>query len=164
MNYVEIAKGTPFNRGIIIPISKLCNYIGEEPLYRSVYLYDESAVEYVNENGSLKNFFGVRYIDKIPVDIDKQDRTDERTLDILRGIILELEEADILEENFQCYFSGSGYHLILSGDLFNFKAGNDLPFIVKQTMKKLIPDIDSSIYMRTGIYRLQHTPNQKTDL
>ena len=51
MNYVEIAKGTPFNRGIIIPISKLCNYIGEEPLYRSVYLYDESAVEYVNENG-----------------------------------------------------------------------------------------------------------------
>ena len=31
-------------------------------------------------------------------------------------------------------------------------------------MKKLIPDLDSSIYMRTGIYRLQHTPNQKTGL
>ena len=164
MNYVEIARGTPFNRGIIIPISKLCNYIGVEPLYRSVYLYDESAVDYVKENGSLKNFFGVRYIDKIPIDIDKQDRTDERTLDILRGILIELEDADITEESFQCYFSGSGYHLILSGDLFNFKAGNDLPFIVKQTMKKLIPDIDASIYMRTGIYRVQHTPNQKTDL
>ena len=54
MNYVEIARGTPFNRGIIIPISKLCNYIGVEPLYRSVYLYDESAVDYVKENGSLK--------------------------------------------------------------------------------------------------------------
>ena len=164
MNYVEIARGTPFNRGIIIPISKLCNYIGVEPLYRSVYLYDESAVDYVKENGSLKNFFGVRYIDKIPIDIDKQDRTDERTLDILRGILIELEDADITEESFQCYFSGSGYHLILSGDLFNFKAGNDLPFIVKQTMKNLIPDIDASIYMRTGIYRVQHTPNQKTDL
>lgn len=164
MNYVEIAKGTPFNRGIIIPVSKLPNYIGEEPLYRSVYLYDESAVEYVNDKGSLKNFFGVRYIDKIPVDIDKQDRTDERTLDILRGTIIELEDAEITEESFQCYFSGSGYHLILSGDLFKFKPGNDLPFIVKQTMKKLIPDIDASIYMRTGIYRLQHTPNQKTDL
>ena len=164
MNYVEIAKGNPFNRGIIIPMNKLGNYIGKEPLYRSVYLYDESAVEYVNENGSLKNFFGVRYIDKIPVDIDKQDRTDERTLDILRGIILELEDADITEESFQCYFSGSGYHLILSGDLFNFQSGNDLPFIVKQTMKKLMPDIDASIYMRTGIYRVQHTINQKTDL
>ncbi len=165
MNYVEIARGTPFNRGIIIPINKLHAYMSpKEALYRSVYLYDESAVEYVKEKGSLKNFFGVRYIDKIPIDIDKQDRSDERTLDILRGIILELEEADISSRSFQSYFSGSGYHLILSGDLFNFKSGNDLPFIVKQTMKKLMPNIDSSIYMRTGIYRLQHTINQKTDL
>ena len=165
MNYVEIARGTPFNRGIIIPINKLHAYMSpKEALYRSVYLYDESAVEYVKEKGSLKNFFGVRYIDKIPIDIDKQDRSDERTLDILRGIILELEEADISSRSFQSYFSGSGCHLILSGDLFNFKSGNDLPFIVKQTMKKLMPNIDSSIYMRTGIYRLQHTINQKTDL
>ncbi len=127
-------------------------------------MYDDTAFEYVKEKGSLKNFFGVRYIDKIPVDIDKQDRSDERTLDILRGTIYELENADVDCGSFQCYFSGSGYHLILSGELFNFQAGNDLPFIVKQTMKKLIPDIDSSIYMRTGIYRLQHTPNQKTGL
>lgn len=164
MKYVEIAKGTPFNRGIIIPTERLSNHIGEEPIYRSVYLYDDTAFEYVKEKGSLKNFFGVRYIDKIPVDIDKQDRSDERTLDILRGTIYELENADVDCGSFQCYFSGSGYHLILSGELFNFQAGNDLPFIVKQTMKKLIPDIDSSIYMRTGIYRLQHTPNQKTGL
>tara|TARA_Y100001963_G_scaffold48232_1_gene67816 strand:+ start:868 stop:2628 length:1761 start_codon:yes stop_codon:yes gene_type:complete len=164
MNFVEIAIGTPFNRGIIIPTNKLSAYIGEESLYRSVYLYDDTAKEYVNDNGSLKNFFGVRYIDKIPIDIDKQDRSDERTLDVLRGVILELEDADIGRGSFQPYFSGSGYHLILSGDLFNFKPGNDLPFIVKQTLKSLIPDIDSSIYMRTGIYRLQHTPNQKTGL
>ena len=127
MNYVEIAKGTPFNRGIIIPTSKLVSYIGDEPLYRSVYQYDETAVEYVNNNGSLKNFFGVRYIDKIPIDIDKQDRSDAKTLDILRGIILELEESHITTSHFQSYFSGSGYHLILSGALFNFKEGNDLP-------------------------------------
>ena len=164
MNYVEIAKGSPSNRGIIIPVNKLASYIGDEPLYRSVYLYDESALEYVNQKGSLKNFFGVRYIDKIPIDIDKQDRSDEKTLDILRGIILELEHADIAEHSVQCYFSGSGYHIMLAGELFNFKPGNDLPFIVKATLKKLIPDIDSSIYMRTGIYRLQHTVNQKTGL
>tara|TARA_R100000995_G_scaffold56401_1_gene27878 strand:- start:2200 stop:3966 length:1767 start_codon:yes stop_codon:yes gene_type:complete len=165
MNYVEIARGTPFNRGMIIPVNKLHAYMNpNEALYRSVYLYDESAVEYVKDKGSLKNYFGVRYIDKIPVDIDKQDRSNERTLDILRGTILELEEADISSRSYQAYFSGSGYHLILSGELFNFKSGTDLPFIVKQTMKKLLPGIDSSIYMRTGIYRLQHTLNQKTDL
>ena len=164
MKYVEIAKGTPFNRGNIIKANRLARHLGDEPIYRSVYLYDDTALEYVKEKGSLKNFFGIRYIDKIPVDIDKQDRSDERTLDILRGIILELEDADIDCRSFQPYFSGSGYHLILAGELFNFQPGNDLPFIVKQTMKNLMPEIDSSIYMRTGIYRLQHTPNQKTGL
>lgn len=49
MNYLEIAKGSPFNRGIIIPTDRLSSYIGEQPLYRSVYLYDENAVEYVNK-------------------------------------------------------------------------------------------------------------------
>ena len=66
MNFVEIARGTPFNRGIIIPANQLSAYIGTESLYRSVYLYDDTAKEYVNNNGSLKNFFGVRYIDKRP--------------------------------------------------------------------------------------------------
>ena len=69
MKYVEIAKGTPYNRGILIPVDRLSNHLGEEPVYRSVYLYDDTAFEYVKENGSLKNFFGVRYIDKVPVDI-----------------------------------------------------------------------------------------------
>ena len=164
MNYLEIARGTPVNRGIMIEANKLVNYIGNEPLYRSVYLYDESAIEYVKENNTLKNFFGIRYIDKIPIDIDKGDNSDEKTLDILRNLILELEEADIDEHSVQCYFSGSGYHLIVSGELFNFKPGIDLPYIVKQTLKGLIPYLDSSIYMRTGIYRVQHTINKKTGL
>ena len=164
MNYLEIARGTPINRGIMIESDKLINYISDEPLYRSVYQYDSSAIEYVKEKESLKNFYGVRYIDKIPIDIDKGDNTDEKTLDILRGLILELEEGSITEESFQSYFSGSGYHIILSGALFNFKAGIDLPYIVKQTLRKLIPYLDSSIYMRTGIYRVQHTLNRKTGL
>ena len=164
MNYVEIARGTPVNRGIMIPTEKLVKYISKEPLYRSVYLYDNEALKYVNEKGSLRDYFGIRYIDKIPIDIDKGDNTDEKTLDILRGIILELENAEIESECFQPYFSGSGYHLILSASLFNFQPGTDLPYIVKQTLKKLFSNLDSSIYMRTGIYRVQHTTNQKTGL
>ena len=164
MKYVEIARGIPHNRGIIIPVETLIDYINKDPLYRSVYLYDDSAKEYVEKNGSLRDFFGIRYIDKIPIDIDKKDNTDEKTLDILRGTILELEEADIGYESFQPYFSGSGYHLILAASLFEFRPGTDLPYIVKQTCKKLFPGIDSSIYIRTGIYRVQHTLNQKTQL
>tara|TARA_R110002051_G_scaffold325708_1_gene430377 strand:- start:4310 stop:6067 length:1758 start_codon:yes stop_codon:yes gene_type:complete len=164
MNYVEIAKGSPGNRGIIIPVKELGEHVSKFPLYRSVYLYDETAVDYVKENDTLKNFFGIRYIDKIPIDIDKKDNTDEKTLDVLRSIIMELEESGIKEESYQCYFSGSGYHLILAASLFEFQAGTDLPYIVKQTLRKLFSELDSSIYMRTGIYRVQHTLNQKTNL
>ena len=162
--YVEIAKGTPGNRGYLINKNDLGKFINENALYRSVYLYDDEALKYVEDNGTLKNYFGVRYIDKIPIDIDKGGNTDEKTLDVLRGVILELEDADITEESFQCFFSGSGYHIDLAGKLFNFKSGVDLPYMVKQTLKSLIPDLDSSIYMRTGIYRVQHTINQKTNL
>ena len=164
MKYLEIAIGTPANRGVLIPKGELASYLDGQPLYRSVYLYDESAAEYVAEKGSLKNFFGVRYIDKIPIDVDKKDNSDEKTLDILRGIVYELEESDIGCGSFQCYFSGSGYHIMLAGELFNFKPSSDLPYVVKQTMRKVNPDIDLSIYMRTGIYRLQHSLNQKTGL
>ena len=162
--YVEIAKGTPGNRGYLINKNDLGNFVNRKPLYRSVYLYDNEALKYVEDNGTLKNYFGVRYIDKVPIDIDKGGNSDEKTLDVLRGVILELEDADITEESFQCFFSGSGYHVDLAGKLFNFKSGVDLPYIVKQTLKGLIPDLDSSIYMRTGIYRVQHTINQKTNL
>ena len=161
MKYLEIAIGTPANRGVLIPKGELASYLDGQPLYRSVYLYDESAAEYVAEKGSLKNFFGVRYIDKIPIDVDKKDNSNEKTLDILRGIVYELEESDIGCGSFQCYFSGSGYHIMLAGELFNFKPSSDLPYVVKQTMRKVNPDIDLSIYMRTGIYRLQHSLNQR---
>ena len=125
MNFLEIAIGTPANRGILIPKEELVNYLDGQPLYRSVYLYDDSAIEYVKEKGTLKNFFGIRYIDKIPIDVDKKDNSDEKTLDILRGIIYELESGEIDEGAYQCYFSGSGYHIILSGDLFNFRPSAD---------------------------------------
>ena len=168
-SWIEIAIGTPRNRGVLIQKSHLPDKIRDAirpnvPLYRSVFLYDTDVYNLAEEAGSIKSYFGDRAIDNILIDIDKGDNTDEKTLDILRGLILELENADIDEQSFQCYFSGSGYHVILSGKLFEFKAGNDLPYIVKQTLKTLIPYLDSSIYMRTGIYRVQHTLNRKTGL
>ena len=45
--YVEIARGTPSNRGILIAHNTLGNYISsDESLYRSVYLYGDDAKEY----------------------------------------------------------------------------------------------------------------------
>ena len=58
--FVEVAKGSPINRGILIPHSHLPRYLQkEDAIYRSVYLYGDDAKEYVDQTGSLKNFFGL---------------------------------------------------------------------------------------------------------
>tara|TARA_R100001594_G_scaffold142741_1_gene189940 strand:- start:1376 stop:3142 length:1767 start_codon:yes stop_codon:yes gene_type:complete len=165
MHYVEIAKGSPRNRGLLIVKTELGSHINtNEPLYRSMYLYDNDAIEYSNKKGSIANYFGTRYIDKILIDIDKKDNSDVQTLNRVRALIYEIGEQGLGDEHFQAFFSGSGYHILLSNSVFNFEPSKDLPVTVKYTMQDLFPDIDCSIYSRSGIYRLQHTINQKTNL
>ena len=71
MNYVEIAKKQPRNRGFMIPKKELSSYINpEEPLYRSLYLYDDAGKSQIEEAGSVGDFYGTRWIDKVLIDID----------------------------------------------------------------------------------------------
>ena len=162
MKYVEIAVGSPRNRGLLIRRSQLKRYLKrDDAVYRSTYLYDDDALDYVKSTGSIKDYFGMRWIDKIIIDIDKCDNTDERTLDKTRAVLIELDDEGIANHSVQPYYSGTGYHLAIASEVFNFKPHSDLPYIVKETMKSLFDDIDISIYMRTGIYRLPHTLNLK---
>ena len=166
MRYVEIAQNTPFNRGVLVPQNELFKYINlNSALYRSAYLYDEEAVEFARANGNtLKNYYGERSIDKVLIDIDKQDNSDEHTLNLACSIIYDLEELGCTHKGIQTYFSGSGYHIVLSNDTFEFPTSSDLPYIVKNTMKKLFPLADYMVYIRTALYRVQHTLNPKTNL
>ena len=162
MKYVEIAIGSPRNRGLLIPRKNLKRYLKrDDAVYRSTYLYDDEALDYVKTKGTIKDYFGVRWIDKVLIDIDKQDNTDERTLEKTRALLIELDDEGIANHSVQPYYSGTGYHLSIAAEVFNFKPHKDLPYIVKETMKKLFDGIDISIYMRTGIYRLAHTINLK---
>ncbi len=76
MDYVEIAQGTPYNRGMLIPKNELFQYIDmNNTLYRSAYVYNKEAVEFAKKNGhTLKNYYGERSIDKVLIDIDKQKK------------------------------------------------------------------------------------------
>lgn len=165
--FVEIAVGLPRHRGRLIPKATLSTYLdGETPIYRSLYLYDEQAVDYQKTNGrkTIANYIGTRYIGNLIIDVDKETNTDDYTLQKLIGLIHDLTDLGVPETAMQPFFSGSGYHLLLHENLFNFKPSPELPYIVKETMKGLLEGIDVSIYMRSGIYRLAHTKNLKTGL
>ena len=47
MNFIEIAKGNIRHRGQMIDKKDLHLHIDGEPLYRSMYLYDETALAYI---------------------------------------------------------------------------------------------------------------------
>jgi energy-coupling factor transporter ATP-binding protein EcfA2 len=167
---VEVALGGPQKRGSLIHKSELKEYIrtaitDTKPLYRSVYLYGEEAEDFVTAKNTLKDFYGRRSIDNILIDIDKKDNSDDQTQANAKHIVWQLtEEMGLSKETFQCYFSGTGYHIMLTNEVFNFTPDSELPFKVKETMNKLFEDIDPMVYMRTGLYRVAHTINQKTNL
>ena len=166
-DYVEIAVGSPQHRGRLIAKKDLVNYIKPDtPLFRSVYLYTKEAAEYAEANNGLKNYFGPRSIDWILMDIDKANNSDEYTLNKARSVMIKLEEMGVdIKWSTQPYFSGSGYHIAVHSSVFNFPSSDNLHYLVKGTLKGLFGDeIDNSIYMRTGIYRVQHTINKKTNL
>ena len=164
MYYVEIAQGSPKNRGTLVPFSKLKNFVIKEPLYRSVYLYDNTAFEHAQKALSLKKYEGIRAIDKVIIDIDKADNSDNHTLNFARATIFELQELGLSTRSMQAYFSGTGYHIAIPNSAFGFEPSANLPLIVKATMTAMLPDIDISVYIRTGLYRVAHTLNLKTNL
>jgi len=167
--YNEIAIGGPQNRGLLIEQEQVIDVILEhgkdKAVYKSLYLYDQEGLEYFKLRRTLKDFLGKRYINDVLIDIDKGQNTNEYTLNKTRGVLFELEELGVQEKSCHIYFSGTGYHLIISGELFNFPEGNkDLPFIVKETMNNLLSEIDLAVYNRTSIYRCSNTINQKSSL
>jgi hypothetical protein len=82
-----------------------------------------------------------------------------------RAYLLALEDEGLsLSRSVQTFFSGSGYHLIIPNSVFNFEPSSELPYIVRKTMAALLPGIDDMVYIRSAIYRVPHTKNNKTNL
>ena len=166
--YIEIACGGPQFRGSLIDKKDLPQYIKKAiqekaPLYRSMYLYNDEALAHIQETGSFKDYTGSRGIDVIILDIDKGQNSDELTLHKARSIAHNLVDSlEMDQSSFRAYFSGTGYHIAIPNSAFRFTPGETLPWQVKATIRKLFPEVDHMVYMRTGLYRVAHTINQKT--
>ena len=170
--YVEVAIGSPSRRGALVPYEELWDLVYEQgsnqAINKSVYTYDDEALNFIKKSGTIKNFLGTRGITDVPIDIDKGQNSDEYVLQQTQAIIFHLtDELSLKEGNFQAYFSGNGYHVDISSECFGFEPSSDLPFTVKQTMMgifdELVP-IDPAVYTRTALIRLPHTLNIKSQL
>jgi hypothetical protein len=157
-NHIEIV--TEFHkRGGICKTDDLKQLIKEATgeLYRSLYLYDESIKGYINDNGSIANYPGTVYPDKIVLDFDG-----DKGRDMAIASIIQLEEMGVTN-GFNIYFSGRGFHVELDSKLFNFEPTPVLNKVVQNTMNTLFPDADN-IFDKARIYRCVNTINNKSGL
>lgn len=168
--YYEVAIDSPTQRGSLFPQEDMPDLIEQHyfnsPIYRSIYLYPETALTLVGKENSIKNYFDERWIEYVPIDIDKGKDTDEETIKRAIDICMTLENKYKLDDiNYNIWFSGTGFHIDLPVKLFGFRPSKDLPYIVKSTMMGLLgEDIDLSIYSRTGLYRVNYSLNIKSGL
>jgi len=171
----EVAKGNSFNapRGILISEDELYDWVianGDEPIGMSVFAYKDSDRELM-EGESPSIWYNQAFCPWVPIDIDKADNSDEKTLDTLRKVLFHLTDLGLREHNLKVYFSGRGYHIMIHGDCFSLPENHkDLPYVVKATMEKLATEqgfwdyIDDKVYMRTSIIRCPLSLNTKQGL
>lgn len=166
MLFLEYALAEPRNRNNILEVSQIFNLVNNHravPIYRSVYYYDDSINEYLRTTKSVRNFDGTRYIQTIPIDVDKGSNSDEYTLKKMRGFLDKLDDYGVNPEALQVFFSGTGYHIMITNEEFGFEPGSDLPYQVERTMQALGLAPDPSVLRKTAIIRMQHTVNLKSN-
>lgn len=173
--FVELALRSPASRGSLVSLDDLEEAVTVHgktiPVYRSVYLYDRDGYNYVQKNKSVKGYNGWRGIDYLPIDIDKvHDKSPivsgKKTIEKAREVNKKLLDLGLKDSSYCIFFSGTGFHFLISSTLFGLEdySGPNLPYIVKSTMTKLLPEADMSIYSRSALYRCAATKNYKTQL
>lgn len=180
----EVATGSTSHRHGIKSSDELGAWIAKEgtdkSLFTSVYCFHDLERKNMEMKKASEWTNFQRYIEWVPIDIDKGENTDEKTLTIARSVLQSLMTAGLglREHNFKCYFSGRGYHIMIHADCFGFNSAipdyedknkqfYDLPYIVKESVKAL-PNIDGlfdpSLYQRNGLIRATHSLHNKSKL
>jgi len=158
--FVEIAIQRISNRGIIVPVAEAIRYINaNDEMYMSMYRYDEEVLKHFEIRKTIANYRGKHYLPHITFDIDKGEASDE---DLLTYVRMFIEDLELDEEYIQPWYSGRGYHIVVP-NLFGLEGSNDLPAIMKATIKEHFPDVDQ-LYDGARLMRVGYTINSKTGL
>jgi len=165
--FVEYVENNISNRNSIIQhslysLTEKSTSLSNKESYRSYYSFDQSLYDYVEKYGTVKNYEGLVYVDRLTLDIDKHTMSDEALLETVKQCVEEVEAIGVKRNHINLWFSGNGYHVELL-DVFGFQPAKNVHEKVKHTLSKLF-EFGDSIYDRTRIIRSKWSCNQKTKL
>lgn len=167
--YIEQVIGNKYARGKLVDLESFHDNVyehgREQPIFRSVFLYTSPENVSKLRGKSVKYYDGSYGIDEIPIDIDRGDSSDEFTLNKVRGVVGKMQDYGLGFENFLVYFSGSGYHIHMSAELFDLRESPDIPWLVRKTVESMFgTTADLSVYSRTSLIRAAFSKSEKTGL
>ena len=171
--FVEVAVGSPGNRGKLMQLSQLHEFIAnpenlKREIYYSWYCFDINLKNHFDktfdeeiQRSTIQGYNGVYDINQIILDFDKKEKSDQELLDLMRCFISDeiVENYSVPDDYYSIWFSGTGYHFHLA-NCFGLIADVRLPAIVKRTMSELFPYADN-IYDGHRIIRAGGTLNNK---
>tara|TARA_R110000751_G_scaffold51472_2_gene112897 strand:- start:1440 stop:3281 length:1842 start_codon:yes stop_codon:yes gene_type:complete len=164
--YLEYAIGSVANRMSICKVSDfpsiIQDNIGRE-IYRSMFMYDESVLDFVSKEETISGFQGDRWIDKIVLDIDMKGKSkgDETVQNVLK-LIDRLNEKGVGNELINVWFSGTGFHIHIP-NVYQFESSSKLDKTVRASIQRDFGEYIDLIYDATRLIRAGYSFNLKTD-
>ena len=167
--YIEYATGSISNRNQLCKINEFAeiakNNIGKE-IYRSMFLYDETIVDFVSKNQTVVGFNGVQSIDKLVVDVDyiiNDNELGNQTRKKVMDVVDVMEKLTIDPTHYNLWFSGKGFHIHLA-NVYEFKDSNQIAKQVRATMQRDFGEHIDLIYDSRRLIRAGFSLNKKTGL
>ena len=151
------------NRHHFGDVSETEKWVGmAQDTFMSLWDYDQYVIEYVKKNKTLSAFDGAIYMpDRYILDVDGSNSENARQACI--GLTMLLDDIGI---PYDVWFSGTGFHIDISGAAFRWKPCDDLHLKVKDTLKNagIYEYADPSVSDKTRLIRVPYTRNSKSNL
>jgi archaellum biogenesis ATPase FlaH len=166
--YVEVASGSVSNRGKVMQLSELHDFISkseeDREIYYSWYCFDVNLKNHIEKTNTIQNFKGVYSINQIILDFDKADLSDEQLIELMKYFISDelVNNYAVPDDYYTIWYSGTGFHIHLA-DCFGFGSDIHLPNVLKTTMAEVFPQADN-IYDGARLIRAGGTINNKSGL
>ena len=166
--FVEVASGSVSNRGNVMQLSELHDFIekagSDREIYYSWYCFDVNLKHHLDKTKTIQNYKGAYDMNQIILDFDKANLDNQQLLDLMRYFVDDelINNHRIPDDYYTVWYSGTGFHIHLA-NCFGFTSDVYLPGIVKSTMIDLFPQADN-IFDGARLIRAGNTVNNKSGL
>jgi hypothetical protein len=163
--FVDTAFNGVNNRNKIADIHTVKNFIGLVDSYITYFRYNNDMVFHFREKHTVRGYQGQAFAEWLPIDIDSENLYEAQ--DNLNKLIQNLERYQVDPAICRFYFSGSkGFHVMIPSRLFGAIPSDDINKRFRAVALSLAEGIkiDTSIYDKTRLFRLQNTINSKSGL